>query len=128
MTATLTVDLAAVAANTRLFAGLLVEVRAERASNPTHLMAVVKADGFGHGATDVARTALANGASWLGVTTVAEASMLRRHEITAPVLSWLNHVETDFETAVEQRIDLAVPSGSPPPRGGRGRSPARATG
>ena len=41
-------------------------------------MAVVKADGFGHGAAAVARTALRNGATWLGVTSIREALALRR--------------------------------------------------
>ena len=83
----LDVDLAAVAANTRLFAD----------RTPGALMAVVKADGFGHGAVDVARTALANGATWLGVTSVDEASPLRGAGLAAPVLSWLNPVDADFE-------------------------------
>ena len=59
----LVVDLGAVAANTRLFADRV----------PGELMAVVKADGFGHGAVDVARTALAHGATRLGVTSIDEA-------------------------------------------------------
>ncbi|WP_245156026.1 alanine racemase [Nocardioides sp. 503] len=96
----LSVDLAAVAANTRLFAA-----RTEGA-----LMAVVKADGFGHGAVDVARTALANGASWLGVTSIDEALPLRSAGLRAPVLSWLNPVDADFGTAIASRIDVAVPS------------------
>jgi alanine racemase len=96
---TLTIDLSAVAANTRLFAA--------RASG--ELMAVVKADAFGHGALDVARTTLANGATWLGVTTLDEAVSLRHAGITAPVLSWLNPVDVDFATAVRRSVDLAVP-------------------
>ena len=80
------VDLDAVAANTRLFA----------ARTPGALMAVVKADGFGHGAAAVARTALAHGASWLGVTSVDEALALRADGLRAPVLSWLNPVDADF--------------------------------
>ena len=52
--AMLTVDLAAVAANTRFFAS---RTKAE-------VMAVVKADGFGHGCVPAARTALENGATW----------------------------------------------------------------
>ena len=63
----LDVDLAAVGDNTRLIAA--------RATGS--LMAVVKADGFGHGALDVARTALAHGATSLGVTSLAEAWPLR---------------------------------------------------
>ncbi|WP_309650603.1 alanine racemase [Nocardioides sp.] len=98
--ARLTVDLAAVAANTRVFAGR------------THgaLMAVVKADGFGHGAVDVARTALAHGASWLGVTSLEEAFALRDAGLRAPVLSWLNAVDADFSGAIAAAVDVAVPS------------------
>ena len=95
----LEVDLSAVAANTALLAA--------RATG--RLMAVVKADGFGHGAVDVARTALTNGATSLGVTSLAEAWPLRDAGLDAPVLSWLNPVDADFATAVERRIDLAVP-------------------
>ncbi|WP_083288902.1 alanine racemase [Jiangella alba] len=99
--ATLTADLAAVAANTRTIA----------AHAPgSALMAVVKADGFGHGAADVARTALAAGATRLGVTSVDEALALRAAGVRAPVLSWLNPVDADFAAAVAAGIDLAVPS------------------
>ena len=96
----LQVDLGAVAANCRLLAG---RTRAA-------LMAVVKADAFGHGAEAVARTALASGASWLGVTALAEALELRAAGFTGPVLSWLNPVGADFEAAVTAGVDLAVPS------------------
>jgi alanine racemase len=98
---TLQIDLSAVAANTRRFART---VRGE-------VMAVVKADGFGHGLGEVARTALANGASWLGVTSVAEAVAVRGAGIDAPVLSWLNPVDADVMTACRHLIDLTVPSG-----------------
>jgi alanine racemase len=73
-------------------------------------MAVVKADGFGHGGAEAARTALANGATWLGVTSMAEALSLRAAGLAAPVLSWLNPVDADFGLAIEAGIDLAVPS------------------
>jgi alanine racemase len=96
----LEIDLSAVAANTRRFARI---ARGE-------LMAVVKADGFGHGLADVARTALTNGATWLGVTSIAEAVAVRAAGVGVPVLSWLNPVDGDVETAGRQRIDLAVPS------------------
>ncbi len=95
----LDVDLGAVADNTRLIAA--------RATGS--LMAVVKADGFGHGALGVARTALAHGASWLGVTSLAEAWPLRDAGIEAPLLSWLNPVDADFAEAVRRRVDVAVP-------------------
>ena len=96
----LDVDLGAVARNTRLLA--------ERAAG--ELMAVVKADGFGHGAIDVARTALAHGATRLGVTSLDEALPLRDAGLAVPVLSWLNPVDADFATAVARGIELAVPS------------------
>ena len=51
-----------------------------------HLMAVVKADGYGHGAVPVARAALEGGATWLGVALVEEGIALRDAGITAPVL------------------------------------------
>lgn len=50
------------------------------------LMAVVKADAYGHGAVVVARTALEAGASWLGVATVPEGIELRQAGIQAPIL------------------------------------------
>ena len=96
----LTVDLEAVAANSRLFAA--------RAAG--ELMAVVKADGFGHGALAVARTALANGATWLGVTSIEEAMPLRAAGLQAPILSWLNPVDAAFGSAIAAGVDLAVPS------------------
>lgn len=96
----LEIDLAAVAANTRRFADL---ARGE-------VMAVVKADGFGHGLGDVARTAIAAGATWIGVTSIAEAVAVRESGVDAPILSWLNPVDADVHTAVRYGIDLSVPS------------------
>jgi alanine racemase len=52
----------------------------------TQLMAVVKADAYGHGAVAVAKTALEAGASWLGVATVPEGIQLREDGIKAPIL------------------------------------------
>lgn len=57
-----------------------------RLIGPASLMAVVKADGYGHGAVSVARAALAGGASSFGVATLAEGVELRRAGLTAPVL------------------------------------------
>lgn len=97
------VDLDAVAANTRLLA------RRAHASAAS-VMAVVKADGFGLGAADVARTALAHGATRLGVTSIDEALALRTAGVGAPTLSWLNPVDADFAAATAADVDLAVPS------------------
>ncbi|MDX8142361.1 alanine racemase [Lentzea sp. BCCO 10_0061] len=96
----LSVDLAAVAANTRRFVSLA----------RGGVMAVVKADGFGHGLGDVARTAVAAGATWIGVTSLAEAVQVRESGVDVPVLSWLNPVDVDVRTAVRYGIDLSVPS------------------
>jgi alanine racemase len=71
---------------------------------------VVKADGFGHGGAEAARTSLANGATWLGVTSIAEALALREAGLAAPMLSWLNPVDADFGLALAAGIDLGVPS------------------
>jgi alanine racemase len=71
------VDLDAVRANVRTLA---------EAARPAALMAVVKADGYGHGAVPVARAALDAGASWLGVALVEEGAELRVAGIDAPIL------------------------------------------
>ena len=74
------VDLAAIAANVRTLAD---------AARGASLMAVVKADAFGHGAIPIARTALASGASWLGVARIEEAVALREAHLGTPILAWL---------------------------------------
>jgi alanine racemase len=53
-------------------------------------MAVVKADGYGHGAVTVAEAAGAAGAGWLGTTSVAEAFALRAAGLAVPILTWLH--------------------------------------
>ncbi|MEV4901978.1 alanine racemase [Citricoccus sp. NPDC055426] len=75
---------------------------------PSALMAVVKADGYGHGAVPVARAALDAGATWLGVAHVSEALDLREAGISAPLLAWLHTRDTPFGRAVEENIDLGA--------------------
>jgi alanine racemase len=60
--------------------------RLARAAAPAALCAVVKADGYGHGAVPAARAALAGGAAWLAVATVDEAVALRAAGIEGPLL------------------------------------------
>ena len=72
------IDLKALAHNTRQLEQIL--------SPPTQLMAVVKADAYGHGAVTVAETVLSAGASWLGVATIPEGIELRAAGINAPIL------------------------------------------
>ncbi len=74
----LEVDLEALAGNVR---------RAQEIVGPdVAICAVLKADGYGHGAGSVARTALNNGARMLAVACLAEAVALRRAAIDAPIL------------------------------------------
>lgn len=73
-------------------------------------MAVVKANGYGHGAVPVARAALEGGAQWLGVATVDEGLAVRASGLDAPLLAWLHTPGTDFAAAIEARIDLGVSS------------------
>jgi alanine racemase len=80
------------------------------ASPGAALMAVVKAEGYGHGAVPVARAALAAGATWLGVCTIEEALDLRAAGVDAPVLSWLHVPDDDFAAAVAAGVDLSVAS------------------
>lgn len=54
--------------------------------NSTRLLAVVKADAYGHGAVDVAKTAVTSGASYLGVATVDEGIQLRKADLREPIL------------------------------------------
>ncbi|GGK14036.1 alanine racemase [Pilimelia terevasa] len=79
-----------------------------RAGTPAALMAVVKADGYGHGAVPSARAALAGGATWLGVCTLGEAAELRAAGIDAPVLAWLTGTGDDYAAAVRTDVDLSA--------------------
>jgi len=95
------VDLDAIAHNVRLLREL---------AGSAEVMAVVKADGYGHGAIPVARAALAAGAAELGVATIDEALALRRDGIRSPVLAWLHPPGTDFAPALTDDVEVAVSS------------------
>ena len=84
------IDVSAIAHNTE---------RMRRAAPTPHFMAVVKADGYGHGAVRAARAALEAGADHLGVADVAEALELRAAGIDAPVLAWLHDPLADLDAA-----------------------------
>jgi alanine racemase len=92
------VDLDAIAANTALLR--------QRVDRP--LMAVVKADGYGHGLVPAARAVLAGGADLLGVAVLEEALALRSAGITVPVLAWLNGPGTDFAPALTADVEVSV--------------------
>jgi alanine racemase len=74
------------------------------------LMAVVKADAYGHGLIPVARAALAGGATSLGVALLEEAITLRDAGIKAPILAWLVPPGSDYTMAVDHDIELAASS------------------
>lgn len=73
-------------------------------------MAVVKADGYGHGMVPVARAAREAGAGWLGVATIEEALALRAAGDTGRVLCWLTAPGSDYAAAVDAGIDLTASS------------------
>ena len=73
----ITIDLGAAAANMRAICGAV--------GPQTKVAAVVKANAYGHGAVEIARTALKNGASSLAVAIPEEGVELREAGITAPV-------------------------------------------
>jgi alanine racemase len=74
------------------------------------VMAVVKADAYGHGLIKSSEAALAGGAQWLGVALLSEAIEIRKAGIAAPLLAWLTPPGTDFESAIKNDIDLSISS------------------
>jgi alanine racemase len=99
--AALRIDAGAIAENTRRIGELT-------SPSGAALMAVVKADGFGHGTAALA--ALDAGATWLGVTSITEALPFRWRGISVPILSWLNPPGSDYDAALLHDIDLGVSS------------------
>ena len=94
------VDLSAIKSN----------VQTLKAKAGVDLLAVVKADAYGHGLVPVAKAALDGGANWLGVALLEEAIALRKAGITAPILAWLVPPGSDFQSAVDNDIDISVAS------------------
>ena len=74
------------------------------------ILAVVKADAYGHGLIRVSHAALNAGASWLGVALLEEAITLRENGVEAPILAWLVSPGSDFESAITHNIDIGVSS------------------
>src|SRR5690606_22209104 len=97
--ARLHVDLQAVTSNVR---------QLRSGSRASGLIAVVKANGFGHGAQAVARAAVTGGATALGVTSLDEAVPVQH--LGVPVVSWLNPVDAQFDEPATASVQVAVPS------------------
>jgi alanine racemase len=82
--------------------------RLAAAAAPARLCAVVKADGYGHGAVPAAHAALAGGAQWLAVATAAEAAGLRAAGVGAPVLVMGALSEPELRVALAARADVVA--------------------
>ena len=93
--AAIEVDLDVIAANAALL---------RRAAPDAELCAVVKADGYGHGAVPSARAALAGGATWLAVALVEEGVALREAGIDEPVLLLSQPPEDSMAEALAARL------------------------
>ncbi|HEY5186066.1 MAG TPA: alanine racemase [Actinomycetes bacterium] len=98
--ATARVDAAAIRHN-------VAELRSRVASG--QLLAVVKADGYGHGLLTAATAAVAGGAQWLGTALLQEALELRAAGLTQPrVVAWLLDPDDDWDAALRGDIDLSA--------------------
>jgi alanine racemase len=95
----LIVDLDSIASNTEVLA---------RRSGSAEVMAVVKADAYGHGLVPSARAALQGGATWLGVALLDEALQLRAAGVEAPILAWLVGPGEQWAAAMAADVDLSV--------------------
>lgn len=99
VSAWVTVDLDAIADNVR---------ELDRRSPGAALMAIIKADAYGHGLVPSARAAVAGGATWLGVAQLTEALELRAAGVTTPTFTWLYAPGADFGAAIDADIDVSV--------------------
>jgi alanine racemase len=79
-----------------------------RLAAPAEVCAVVKADGYGHGAVPVARAALEAGATWLAVAQVPEAAPLRDLGIAAPILLLSQPRPDELADAIALDLDITV--------------------
>jgi alanine racemase len=87
-------------------------IRSWLGDSPAQLMAVVKSDGYGHGAKEVALTAVHAGAEWLGVATVDEGIELRTVDTQTPILLLGPVPYQAIKSAIESGLDLTVTSKS----------------
>ena len=74
------------------------------------VLAVVKADAYGHGLIPVSKTLEGAGADWFGTALLEEAINLRKAGILKPIISWLTPLGEDFKSAIDLDIDLGIPS------------------
>ena len=94
------INLSAIADNIKLIKG----------KTNAQVLAVVKADAYGHGLIQVGKAAEAAGANWLGTALLEEGIALRNSGIKVPIISWLTPLGEDFKTAINLDIDLSISS------------------
>jgi len=94
------IDLDRIASNMRIIRRLTPARR--------KIMAVVKANGYGHGAAEAAKTALYNGADWLGVAICEEGAALRENHIFAPILVLGYSPEPLFDLVIRHGLTQTV--------------------
>ena len=82
--------------------------RCAEAAPGSQLLAVVKADAYGHGLVPCARAALEAGATWLGAALVDEAVALREAGVGGRILTWLAVPGARFDACVEHDVDVTV--------------------
>jgi len=99
VSAWVTIDLDAIRDNVRELA---------RRAAGAEVMAVVKADAYGHGLVHSARAAVAGGATWLAVAQLTEALQLRAAGVTTRALTWLYAPGADFGAAIDADLDISV--------------------
>ena len=95
------IDLDAIRANTRRVGQIVADSGAA-------VMAVVKADAYGHGAVPCARAAKQAGAAWLGTALPEEALQLRAAGLTGPILAWLHPAGGPWDDLIAQEIDVTA--------------------
>ncbi|GAA1867130.1 alanine racemase [Paeniglutamicibacter psychrophenolicus] len=90
-------------------AAITANVRALReVAKGAKLLAVLKADGYGHGIVPAARAAVEGGADYLGTAVLEEAFAVRAAGITAPLFSWLSAPGAPYGRAITEDIELAA--------------------
>lgn len=94
----ITIDLAAIASNYKVLKKL----------TGVKVMAIVKADAFGHGIVEVSRKLDSIKVDMLGTADLDEALQLRQAGIKAPIMAWLHSRHTNFEPAVINDIQIGV--------------------
>jgi alanine racemase len=86
-----------------------VETLKNKINGPA-LMAVVKANAYGHGLVPCALAAKRGGADWLATALLGEAIELRNNGVPGRILTWLNTIDDQFTECIENDIDLGVNS------------------